>query len=203
MAQFTATLRRIVESGYDLGLDQYPIFDESYRQGLNDKIIEHYYFREIGLETAGLFKRFLNRKMNEIMPYYNQMYLSTLIQFDPLATKSVTETLNRLQNASANTNTSSTGTNSAQKVYSETPQGLLSKTDLDNDTYATTVDQDKSNGSADSSATSSNNADESMTREQKGFEGIVSELLIKYRQSFVNIDIMVIDELSDLFMKVW
>lgn len=203
MAQFTATLRRIVESGYDLGLDQYPIFDEAYRQSLNDKIIEHYYFREIGLETAGLFKRFLNRKMNEIMPYYNQMYLSTLIQFDPLATKSVTETLNRLQNASANTNTSSTGTNSAQKVYSETPQGLLSKTDLDNDTYATTVDQDKSNGSADSSATSSNNADESMTREQKGFEGIASELLIKYRQSFVNIDIMVIDELSDLFMKVW
>lgn len=203
MAQFTATLRRIVESGYDLGLDQYPIFDESYRQSLNDKIIEHYYFREIGLETAGLFKRFLNRKMNEIMPYYNQMYISTLIKFDPLATKSITETLNRLQNASANTNTSSTGSNSAQKVYSETPQGLLSKTDLDDDLYATTVDQDKSNGSADSSAESVNNANEDMTRTQTGFEGIASELLIKYRQSFVNIDIMVIDELSDLFMKVW
>lgn len=62
----------------------YPIFDENYRQTLNNKIIRHYYTREIGLETVGLWRFKLNVKMNEIMPYFNQLYESELIHFDPL-----------------------------------------------------------------------------------------------------------------------
>ena len=34
-----------------LGLDEYPIFDESHRPALNAAIIRHYYFREIAFET--------------------------------------------------------------------------------------------------------------------------------------------------------
>ena len=203
MAQYTTELGSIVKAGYDLGLDQYPIFDETYRAKLNDKIIEHYYFREIGLETAGLFKRFLNRKMNEIMPYYNQMYISELINFDPLATKSITETLNRLQNATGLSDTSSTGSNEGKKVYSETPQALLSAVDIENELYATTADIDKTNGTASSNATSQNSTDENYTRVQTGFDGVASELLLKYRETFLNIDIMIIEDLQDLFMKIW
>lgn len=66
-----------------LGLDSYPIFDEEYRKGLNDKIIDHFYFREIGFETAALFAWYMRRTMNEIMPYYNQLYESELIKIDP------------------------------------------------------------------------------------------------------------------------
>ena len=51
MSTYTTQLRYIVESGYDLGLKNYPIFDEGYREVLNNKIIEHYYFREIGLDS--------------------------------------------------------------------------------------------------------------------------------------------------------
>ena len=203
MAQYTTELGSIVKAGYDLGLKDYPIFSEEYRDMLNAKIIEHYYFREIGLETAGLFKRFLNRKMNEIMPYYNQMYLSTLIEFDPLATKNLTETLNRLQNATATTDTTSTGQNNARKVYSETPQGLLDLADIENQLYATTVDLDKSDGTASSNASSDNTANEDLTRSIKGFEGSASEQLMKYRQTFLNIDMQVIEDLSDLFMNLW
>ena len=203
MAKYTTELGSIVKTGYDLGLDVYPIFDESYRAGLNAKIIEHYYFREIGLETAGLFKRFLNRKMNEIMPYYNQLYMSTLISFDPLATKNVTETLSRFQTATATTDTASTGSNTGQKVYSETPQGLLALEDVSANIYATTVDQDKSEGTASTNAQSSNNANENQSRSQVGFDGVASELLLKYRQTFLNIDIMIIEDLQDLFMKIW
>ena len=57
----------------------YPIFDEAYRGVLEKKIIRHYYTREIGAETFGLFQLYLADKMNEIMPYYNQLYASELL----------------------------------------------------------------------------------------------------------------------------
>ena len=57
----------------------YPIFDEAYRGVLEKKIIRHYYTREIGAETFGLFQLYLSDKMNEIMPYYNQLYASELL----------------------------------------------------------------------------------------------------------------------------
>lgn len=43
--------------------------------------------REIGLETLELFRYFMRMKMWEIMPYYNQLYKSELIEFDPLSTR--------------------------------------------------------------------------------------------------------------------
>lgn len=95
MSKYTTQLRWIVEqvgSGlpvpegqgfadavyHYIGLDKYPIFDETYRHGLNDKIIEHFYFREIGFETAAQFAFYLRRTMNEIMPKFNKMYQAQL-----------------------------------------------------------------------------------------------------------------------------
>lgn len=57
-----------------LGLDSFPIFDESYRYTLTDKIINHYYVREIGFETVALFAWYMRQTMWEIMPYYNKLY---------------------------------------------------------------------------------------------------------------------------------
>lgn len=62
----------------------FPIFDENYRVTLENKILKHYYTREICCETVGLWKHFLCTRMNEIMPYYNQLYKSALIEFNPL-----------------------------------------------------------------------------------------------------------------------
>lgn len=62
----------------------FPIFDENYRLPLEIKILKHFYTREIGLETVGLWKLKLDTKMNEIMPYYNQLYKTELLEFNPL-----------------------------------------------------------------------------------------------------------------------
>lgn len=62
----------------------FPIFDESYRLPLEIKILRHYYTREICEETVGLWKLRLQDKLNMIMPYYNQLYESELIKFNPL-----------------------------------------------------------------------------------------------------------------------
>lgn len=62
----------------------YPLFDNSYKPVLEKKILMHYYTREISEETVGLWKLRLCDKLNLIMPYYNQLYESALIDFDPL-----------------------------------------------------------------------------------------------------------------------
>ena len=104
MAKYTTELRSILENyaglsesvGYeDVGTVitaargklfdfDYPIFDKSYRSVLETKICKHFYTREIGAETVGRFKLFLDMKLNEIMPYYNKLYTSELIEFNPL-----------------------------------------------------------------------------------------------------------------------
>lgn len=62
----------------------FPIYDGAYRPVLCKKILKHYYTREIGEETVGLWKLRLDTRLNEIMPYYNQLYESALLEFDPL-----------------------------------------------------------------------------------------------------------------------
>lgn len=73
----------------------YPIFDENYRAVLEKKILKHYYTREICAETVGRWKLFLEVRMNEIMPYYNKLYSSELLQFNPLYDVDYTKSGNR------------------------------------------------------------------------------------------------------------
>lgn len=62
----------------------YPIFSNDYKPVLETKILMHYYTREISEETYGLWKLRLRTRLNDIMPYYNQLYKSELLEFNPL-----------------------------------------------------------------------------------------------------------------------
>lgn len=103
MSKFTTELRYICEQkagveesvGYDdvgqvlhachnIVMPNYPIFDEAYREVLNTKILKHYYTREICEETYGLWKLRMDVRMNEIMPYYNQLYADKAAGLNPL-----------------------------------------------------------------------------------------------------------------------
>lgn len=78
-------IQEIIDNTYDKVFSfEYPLFDEAYRSVLEKKIIKHFYTREIAYETYGRWKLALDAKMNEIMPYYNQLYKSELIEFNPL-----------------------------------------------------------------------------------------------------------------------
>ena len=90
-------VEEVIENSYDkiFKTNDIPMFrgeTEAHRTGLFKKILLHYYTREIGYETVGLWKLKLNQKLIEIMPYYNQLYESELIQFDPLKNTDVTKT---------------------------------------------------------------------------------------------------------------
>ena len=70
-----------IEMNYN---NEFPIYDETHRLELCFKIIKHYYTREIAAETFGLWKLWINERMNEIMPYYNQLYESADVKYNPL-----------------------------------------------------------------------------------------------------------------------
>lgn len=90
-------VEEVIENSYRkiFKINDIPMFNgetEAHRAGLFKKILLHYYTREIGYETVGLWKLKLNQKLIEIMPYYNQLYESELIEFDPLKNTDVTKT---------------------------------------------------------------------------------------------------------------
>lgn len=233
MSRYTIELRYLIEGNYDLGLKDYPIFDESYREQLNNKIIQHYYFREIGFETEALFKNRLNQKMNEIMPYYNQMYESSKLKIDPLSTIDLEEVFSRKSKTTGEGTSSTSGTgnntnnfNSTDTTdygkiskFSDIAQAQTTPNEILNDKYLTsaTVDdgQDKNtntgtNTSQTESTTSGTstderNLDEDTTLTRKGNNGTASEseLLNMYRETFLNIDMMIIGDLDELFLGIW
>ena len=55
MAKYTVTIKSLIDNNFNFGLDSYPIFDENYRETLNENILNYYYESEIGFETAALF----------------------------------------------------------------------------------------------------------------------------------------------------
>lgn len=83
---------------------EFPIFDEAYRLPLETKILRHFYTREICEETVGLWKLRLEDRMNTIMPYYNQLYKSELLEFNPLYDVDITRDHNRQGNSEENKN---------------------------------------------------------------------------------------------------
>lgn len=112
----------------------FPIFDEAYRPILEKKILKHYYTREIGLETVGLWKLFLDTKLNEIMPYYNQLYKSELIIFNPMYDVDLTRDhqLKRLEDIKE------TGTQESDTNRNGTLDTTANKTGTTHDTSLTT-----------------------------------------------------------------
>lgn len=246
MSKYTTELRYICESsigndkagGYNKVADiiaqarpkifdfSYPIFDESYRSVLETKIIKHYYTREIGQETYGLWKLKLDTKLNEIMPYYNQLYKSELLEFNPLYNFNITRDHNTKYDSKrttgndvSSTNTSSTNSTKTDNtvnrdLYSDTPQGAIYN--LENESYLTNARKVNVDNSSQNTESGSNNirtisdgdddfnSTEDYLEHVYGFEGKdASELLIKYRNTFLNIDMQIIEELEELFFQLW
>lgn len=203
MSDYTTELRFLVSSGFDLGLTEYPIFDEEYRTHLNTAIIMHFYFREIGTETAQMFKYFLNRKMSEIMPKYNGWYEVAKMRYDPLSTISVSEVIER-ERKNENTSKNNMKNNSENKVLSsDTPMGTLgdpfSEKYASNASVSTLTDDNTSENKTDQ------NENEKSKRELTGKNDsrTYGELIRDYRETLINVDTAIFDELEPLFIQIW
>ena len=211
----------------------FPIFDENYRQVLCRKILKHYYTREIAHETVGRWKLALNAKLNEIMPYYNQLYKSELLEFNPFYDVDLTRsregsgTSNRTSNnTETNSGTSKnvsseSGTNNTDTLnrFSDTPQNSMDTQGIADSVPLTTVtkvneDNTTTNESTDTltrNDTKTGNGTENINNTDKYIETVkgkqgtenYSSLLKKFRETFLNIDMMIIEDCSDCFFTLW
>ena len=227
---------------------EYPMFDNAYKSVLETKILKHYYTREIGEETYGLWKLRLDSRLNEIMPYYNQLYKSTLLNFDPLSNVDLTKdkditnkgenetntngntrhtgTIGDVGHLTGSSNTTHNETEDHWQMYSDTPQGglngvrgetYLTNVTHDTDSYTGTVADTHDSKTTDNTRTFNdninrdNNTEGNFTTTEDYLEHVrglngnrsFSELLMQYRETFINIDMLIIDELSDLFINLW
>lgn len=210
MAQYTLTVKQLVENNIKIFNFDYPIFNEEYREHLENKIIRHFYFREIGFQTVGRFLYHLETKMNEIMPYYNQRYESTLFEIDPLINYQVKETYEKksdlISNTTGDTTTDTTNTDKSQSVHSDTPQGRV---DIIEQGYATDVSNSTGENKVAVKSTGVQKSDqlnnESFVRTMEGNIGVqtFSHLINDFRTTFINVDMEIIEELNELFMRVY
>ena len=173
----------------------FPIFDENYRGVLCTKILRHFYTREICEETVGLWKLRLDQKLNEIMPYYNQLYKSELIEFNPMYDVDVTRT--HSGNRNENSNVSNNGT--SYDLYSDTPQNGLSG--VDNEDYLTSADKVTTTSNGNSTSNTLDNYTERVTGTNGGAS--LSKRLMEFRDTFLNIDRMILEQLEPLFFGLW
>lgn len=199
MSKYTVTIRQLINNEFDFGLQSYPIYNETHREDLNKKILNHYYENEIGFETANLFKFYLNNKMNEIMPYYNELYRKQEIMLlNALDNVDLYESSDRLNNNSLNT--SSNSTNNTRNLFQDTPQGKINLSGLENQNWATNFTNNISN--ADDTSTSNGENTENYNRHIHGNNGkkYNIELFKDIKDNILNIDMMIINELEDLFI---
>lgn len=203
MSKYTTTIKNLIDNNFDFQLTSYPIFDENYRETLNQNILYHYYENEIGFETAPLFRFYLKQKLNEIMPYYNELYKvqQKIINEDLLTNVHLTETLERT--TSTNTSSNSNSGNNSKNVYLDTPQGNEYKGNMDSTNYATNVTWNRNDINDSSNSEGSGNENYIKTIIGNNGNKYNIDLLEQIKNNLMNIDLMIINELSDLFMQIY
>ena len=160
-----SNVNEVIEKSRNRIFPPFEIFDESYRSVLETKILKHFYTREIGCETFGLWQLRLDAKLSVIMPYYNKLYNAINIDIPVIDNVNmnvehnigrnadtkvidntdITAISNTATNSSTNTETNTstntetntvTGTTDSSKIrHSDTPQGSLQ--DIESNEYMT------------------------------------------------------------------
>lgn len=169
---------------------------------LADRIIDHYFTREIGTDAIGQFMLFTKDKMREIMETYAPLIYSAAIKFDPLVNVDYEESYASTSSGSSNSNSSSSG--SGLTVQSDTPQGQINKSSILQGSFASSTGANESeNTMTDSSATTGN---QTYTKRMKGNSGVsatAQALIQQYRDYIRALNTEIVYELEPLFMGVY
>ena len=220
MSRYTVELRDIVENTSreeveaffeDYNLEDYLTEQEIAvinergtwsKEKLAAKIVDHYYTREIGLETVGLFKLKAKVAMQEIMEEKLPLIYSAAIKYDPLVNVDYVEDYD---SASSNNQAGrSTGTSSGLNVNSDTPQGQISKANILAGSYASSTGANENESTSED--ISNSNGSQTYTKHVKGNSGVsatAQKMVQQYRENIIMIDRDIIKDLASLFMGIY
>lgn len=186
------------------------------------RILAHYYTREIGWETAGLWVFHMNEQLAEIAPYYTQLVKSTFNSVRGLTAEDIENLygdtdLKRLftgdynDKNDGNSTNKSTTTADNYNLDSDTPQNGLVSIKPTRDTegmaylsYARRALVDQKNDNTEShNETSDRKANTTETIKGKSGGKARIELMKDVATTLINIERRMINELSTEFINVW
>lgn len=208
------------DPNFDLFDMDYDFYDPMLKKQFEIKFYDYYRYKEIGFESIERFQRQLMSKLNMIMPYYKQLYITELKSkdIDYLLNKDLRETTEReittdseslmksiAENVFNNMNKTSGNNTHKESVLNNINANIgedkLTGMSLDNSDESLSMTGNENNNSSSKSNINSIVKDRN-TLISRGNIGITSsaELLEKWREVLINIDEMIIvNELWDLF----
>lgn len=202
--------------------DTYNLFDQPYNLYNNElkpyfqeKFFQHFMFYEIGFDNINIFKQHLISTLNVIYPKYKQLYETEIRcqNIDFMLNKDLKESYIRKLNgesegnSQASSSSDNTSTNNDLTIANDTPQNKID----DLDKYMTSASKSNSN-STNNSTSNANNTIKNKSNNMEEYElisqgniGVTSsaELLEKWRNVIINIDLMIFKELENLFLFVF
>lgn len=231
MAKYTTELLSIVYAYSDTGktlterINQanqqyifafpFPIWDDAYKITLERKIVMHYLRREIAQETVEMWRTYLEMKMNEVMPYYIDLYHTKLNEFNLDGDINLTEVLGRVLDSTASEDgtakavTQQGGTTKSDTLTSRYPQAAVNGEK--NLYYADGAQNSNGETTLDGTDTTTTQRSrigvdrEDTTKTRKGYSGIhlQGDIIMSIRKTLINIDQQIISDLQGLFMTLY
>lgn len=205
----------IVRSNYDLFDFSYNLYDNSLKQYFEEKFKQHFFLYEIGFETIGLFKQQLQMTLNDIYPYYKQLYETEIrsknIDFmlnKDLKETFIRETIGEGTNIVNSTQSSTSNSSSNDLMTShDTPQNQVKDLDkfMSGAQKSKSSNENSNTGNANTTSTGNTKSTDKTELISQGNIGITSsaELLEKWRSVLINIDQLIFNDLKSLFLLVY
>lgn len=241
-AKYSVVLKELMENEQtreelEVALSEYPVYEPKEgqeipaqmvpnRSELNERVLNAYKYREIGFETVGRFLDELRIAMNEIMPYYNQLYDTVVIMNNipsPFDNVDIVETMEQTSqgnqvvdetsNATSEGNASSSMT--GKNVDIDTPQSNITIKVMDEVDYASEIRLNEDGSTSSNSATAENESNRtstdshtsSYTMTKKGNQGVntYAHDMIEFREAIIDVTNQIINDerISELFMRVY
>ena len=207
MSKYTIELRYLYEDeNFNLFDFPYNLYNNDLKPWFEEKFYQHFMFYEIGFDTIGMFKQRLMSKLNDIYPYYRQLYETEIRTkgIDFMLNKDLKESYIRELTSNSNSNQESNVTsNSLSTAGQLTPSLIANSQKIDK--FMDSAQKDNTSSNSTSSGESNGNSKEEYTLTSQGNIGITSsaELLTKWRETLLNIDLMIFEECNDLFMQIF
>lgn len=207
MSNYTLELRYLYkDKKFKLFDFPYNLYDNDLKPWFEEKFFQHFMFYEIGFDSVAMFKQRLMSKLNDIFPYYKQLYETEIASksVDFLLNKDLKESYVRELTSNSNSSQESNATTSGLSTAGQLTPSLIANSQKI-DKFMDTAQKDESSSNASSNGESSGNSKEEYTLTSQGNIGITSsaELLDKWRHVLLNIDLMIFEECNDLFMQIF
>lgn len=168
------------------------------KERLANKIYNHYFMREIGFETPGLFRIRVESTMQELMEEYLPLIYSAAIKYDPLVNVDFTETYTGSGNSNSTSNNNGTGLS----INSDTPQQNINKNEILSGKYATSTTGTENSNTIEDESSNSNKYSKNV-KGNSGVSATAQKMIEQYRNNIRAIDREIIEKLEPLFMGIF